>query len=239
MQEKSIYQDIAQRTNGDIYIGVVGPVRTGKSTFIKRFMDTIVIPNGINTKDYEDAIPNHYLMEEYVGMKRAAMVAGFRYEKDQKTVIRAFDYLPKDYHLFLIGDGEKKDELEQLVGSLDLESRVHFMGIRKDVKELLKAMNVVIMSSHREGLSLSSLEGMACGRPFIASDVEGLREIVGGYGVLFPHEDEKRLAEEIRHLCEDEEYATKVVTKCVERAKMFDIDVMERRYMDFYERVKD
>ena len=45
MEEKSIYRDIAARTGGDIYIGVVGPVRTGKSTFIKRFMDTLVIPN--------------------------------------------------------------------------------------------------------------------------------------------------------------------------------------------------
>lgn len=45
MEERNIYQDISQRTNGDIYIGVVGPVRTGKSTFIKRFMDTLVIPN--------------------------------------------------------------------------------------------------------------------------------------------------------------------------------------------------
>ena len=41
----NIYKDIAGRTQGDIYIGVVGPVRTGKSTFIKRFMDTVVIPN--------------------------------------------------------------------------------------------------------------------------------------------------------------------------------------------------
>lgn len=42
---KDIYSDIAERTNGDIYIGVVGPVRTGKSTFIKKFMETLVIPN--------------------------------------------------------------------------------------------------------------------------------------------------------------------------------------------------
>ena len=41
----SIYKDIQTRTGGDIYIGVVGPVRTGKSTFIKRFMDSLVIPN--------------------------------------------------------------------------------------------------------------------------------------------------------------------------------------------------
>ncbi len=43
--EKSIYKDIAERTGGDIYIGIVGPVRTGKSTFIKQFMDKLVIPN--------------------------------------------------------------------------------------------------------------------------------------------------------------------------------------------------
>ena len=45
MEERNIYQDISERTNGDIYIGVVGPVRTGKSTFIKKFMDSVVIPN--------------------------------------------------------------------------------------------------------------------------------------------------------------------------------------------------
>ena len=45
MEERKIYEDIALRTEGDIYIGVVGPVRTGKSTFIKRFMETLVIPN--------------------------------------------------------------------------------------------------------------------------------------------------------------------------------------------------
>lgn len=45
MKAFNIYNDIAERTDGDIYIGVVGPVRTGKSTFIKRFMDLLVIPN--------------------------------------------------------------------------------------------------------------------------------------------------------------------------------------------------
>lgn len=56
MEERNIYQDIAQRTNGDIYIGVVGPVRTGKSTFIKRFMDSIVIPNIENNGRRERAV---------------------------------------------------------------------------------------------------------------------------------------------------------------------------------------
>lgn len=55
MQEHSIYNDIATRTGGDIYIGVVGPVRTGKSTFIKRFMESLVLPNMENGYDRDRA----------------------------------------------------------------------------------------------------------------------------------------------------------------------------------------
>lgn len=53
MEETNIYRDIAKRNNGDVYIGVVGPVRTGKSTFIKKFMDTLVIPNMTNVYQAE------------------------------------------------------------------------------------------------------------------------------------------------------------------------------------------
>ena len=51
MAENSIYKDISKRTGGDIYIGVVGPVRTGKSTFIHKFLDSVVIPNIQNEFD--------------------------------------------------------------------------------------------------------------------------------------------------------------------------------------------
>lgn len=56
MTDTSIYRDIATRTGGDIYIGVVGPVRTGKSTFIKKFMENLVIPNITNEHKRERAI---------------------------------------------------------------------------------------------------------------------------------------------------------------------------------------
>lgn len=55
MDSYNIYRDIAKRTNGDIYIGVVGPVRTGKSTFIKRFMESVVLPNIVNSYDKDRA----------------------------------------------------------------------------------------------------------------------------------------------------------------------------------------
>jgi len=56
MENLNIYQNIAQRTDGDIYIGVVGPVRTGKSTFIKRFMELLVLPNIENEFKKERAV---------------------------------------------------------------------------------------------------------------------------------------------------------------------------------------
>ena len=56
MEKFDIYKDIAKRSNGDIYIGVVGPVRTGKSTFITKFMDLMVTPNIINKQKLKIAI---------------------------------------------------------------------------------------------------------------------------------------------------------------------------------------
>ncbi len=56
MVEYNIYNDIAERTNGDVYIGVVGPVRTGKSTFIQKFMDMVVLPNMENDYQRERAV---------------------------------------------------------------------------------------------------------------------------------------------------------------------------------------
>lgn len=61
----NIYEDIAKRTQGDIYIGVVGPVRTGKSTFIRKFMETLVLPNIENDlKEIELEMKYHKAVQE-------------------------------------------------------------------------------------------------------------------------------------------------------------------------------
>ena len=166
--------------------------------------------------------------------KIITMVAGFRYEKDQPTVIRSLTHLPEYYHLALVGDGDKRSELESLILELDLKERVHLLGVRNDVSNILKSSDVIVMSSHREGLSLSNVEGMSSGKPFVASDVEGLREVTEGYGVLFPHGDDKSLADVIFQLTTDESYRNKVVESCLERAKQYDISVMAENYNKCY-----
>ena len=202
----------------------------GKGGFIIR-----VIYNGIDVERFADAAPCRSLVETKGGRKAVVMVAGFRYQKDQDTLVRAMRLLPEtSYELWLVGDGERCGTVEALAKTEGVEGRVRFLGLRDDVPEVLKAADIVVMSSHFEGLSLSNLEGMASGKPFIASDVDGLREIVAGNGLLFPHGDAAALAERIRRLSEDETLRNRVVESCQRKARQYDIRLMADRYDEMY-----
>lgn len=190
------------------------------------------INNGVDVMSIYEAKP---IIELQSDKFVAVMVAGFREQKDQDTIIRAMALLPKDqYELWLVGDGVRGPELENLIKEENLGDQVKLLGLRTDVPHILKTADVVIMSSHWEGLSLSNIEGMAAGKPFIASDVNGLREVTKGYGILFPHEDAKALADIIKQLRDDSTYYKQVADKCYERARQFDIGVMVRKYNEIY-----
>lgn len=194
----------------------------------------VVIYNGIDLSAYRK---EKKVMRKVGGDKIIIMVSAFRKQKDQKTLIRAMELLPDDYTLLLVGGGEKYliDDCKDLARFLGVKKRVKFLGVRTDVASLLREADVVVLSSHYEGLSLSSLEGMASGRPFVASDVPGLRDVVGNYGVLFPHEDYHALAHEIMRLCDDSEYREMICLRCYERAMKFDISLMASEYLNLYD----
>lgn len=87
MESSKLYEDIAQRTQGDIYIGVVGPVRTGKSTFIKRFMETMVLPrieNGYMRDRARDELPQS-------GSGRVIMTAEPKFVPEDAVVLAMED----------------------------------------------------------------------------------------------------------------------------------------------------
>lgn len=194
-----------------------------------------LIYNGIDIKAFKNAVPldkkrlcchkDDFLMIQ---------VSSFKYPKDQKTLIKALLYLPENVKLLLVGDGVQKKSCEDLAEELGLEKRVKFLGNRSDVPQLLKTADVVVLSSHYEGMSLSSIEGMASGKPFVASDVPGLTEIVKGAGLLFPKEDERELAEILLQLKDDLHYRKEVVQKCQKRAAQYDIQNMVNQYISLY-----
>lgn len=192
------------------------------------------INNGVDVERYASAMQSADLEAIAPGSRKIIMVAGFRWEKDQDTLIKSLKELPQRFHLFLVGDGVRRPELETIVRVENLADRVHFFGLRTDVPQLLHAADYVVMSSHFEGLSLSSVEGMSVGKPFLASDVDGLREVVKGAGVLFPHGDSKALAKEIMALEDSPEKYRSVAHACRQRASQFDISKMVDSYAKLY-----
>jgi glycosyltransferase involved in cell wall biosynthesis len=165
------------------------------------------------------------------------MVAGFREQKDQPTLIQAMQYLPSTVKLLLIGEGVLRNECEAMVNKLQLSTRVIFLGLRMDVAQLLKTADVIVLSSKYEGLSLSSIEGMASGRPFVASDVPGLSEIVAGAGILFEQGNSRALAEKITELLNDKDYYNQVAEACRKRASQYDIYKMVDQHIILYESI--
>ena len=165
------------------------------------------------------------------------MVAGFRKQKDQDTVIRALKHLPYNYHLILVGDGERKEELCDLVSELRLTSRVNFLGIRSDVYGLIKMANVAILSSHWEGFGLAAVEAMAAGIPVIASNVDGLAQVVSGGGLLFEKQNEDDLSEKILTLANDITFQKKLNMTGLDKSKMYDISLLVTRSIALYKNV--
>ena len=197
----------------------------------------ITIPNGIDVARYAMAIPARISTKMGENIVKVMMVAGFRSQKDQPTLIKAMQFLPDRFHLFLIGDGEYRQSCENLVNELNLEKRIHFLGIRTDVPSLLKVSDCVVMASHWEGFGLAAVEGMAAGKPVIATDVPGLSEVVRGAGVLFNHGDVTALADAILKIGESPNFSKEVAGKCQQRAKEYDISKMVNGYLKVYEEI--
>ena len=214
---------------------ISGKAEDNLRAFIGRSKAIITtINNGIDVARYASAGASAELERIAPHSRKLIMVAGFRWEKDQDTIIRALRHLPCGFHLFLVGDGVRRSDCARLAHDCGVADRVHFLGLRNDVAELLHAADYVVMSSHFEGLSLSSVEGMSVGKPFLASDVDGLREVVAGAGILFPHTDDGKLAADIMRLESDNTLYCDVAARCRERAQMYDISKMADEYATLY-----
>ncbi len=201
----------------------------------KLFHRISTINNGVDVKSIFDAQPDEGLMAVKEGRKAILMVAGFRDAKDQDTVVRALSLLDtQKFEVWFAGTGVRMDEVRQLAESQGVSGRVRFLGIRTDIPNVLKAADIIVMSSHWEGLSLSNVEGMSAGKPFIASDVNGLREVTKDWGLLFPHEDSKALAGTIQRLADDNAFYQLTAAKCYQRALQFDIHKMVEGYEAVY-----
>jgi glycosyltransferase involved in cell wall biosynthesis len=142
-------------------------------------------------------------------------IARFDPIKGQKDLLLAFRHVVKtvpDARLLMVGDGQMRRDLQNLVQELQLREHVFFLGFRQDIQSLLSISDCFVLSSFSEGLPLSVLEAMVAGVPVVATRVGGLDEIIedGTDGLLVPSRNPDRLAEAILSIRRDPEHAKKM-----------------------------
>lgn len=184
-----------------------------------------VIENGIEAENYGPAadIASQKLKMGLDPSRRYLIhVARHHPVKDQATLLKGFAAAAKafpDVDLLMVGDGPLRSELESLAESLGIWHRVQFLGIRRDIPELLRAAEAFALTSVSEAASLTLLEAMASGLPAIVTDVGGNGEIVreGQEGLLFPRGDAEGCANAIRRLFGDPLFAKRLGTAARQR----------------------
>ena len=195
---------------------------------------SLVVYNGIPLRRFINA--TGYTKKE-IGLKSedvaVIMVARFFSQKDHLTPVRAIALLPEKYHLFYVGSGDTARCREE-VNRCSVGHRVHFLGRRADIPRLAKASDIGVLASFYEGFGLSTVEIMAAGRPVIVSDIDGIREVVEGAGLLFENGNERDLAEKIRYLTEHPAVYEEVACRCEQRSVDFNIDTTVKEYTTLY-----
>lgn len=150
--------------------------------------------------------------------------------KNQKTAILAVKEVLKQYPdtiLLIAGKGEERDTLEKLVAEHGLREKVVFLGYKTNLEQFAQICDVLISCSYREGLPLNILEAMLCGKPVVASDNRGHRELVhdGINGYLVEADD---IGAYVQYICQILEEGKDYSEQTVRSAQMYtDVHVMK------------
>jgi glycosyltransferase involved in cell wall biosynthesis len=170
------------------------------------------------------AIGNLYAVKGHITLLRALSALGTGAEAPA-------------WRVAIAGRGEEEAALRAFASEAGIASRVHLLGFRSDVPDILAAADVFTMPSRSEGLPLALVEAMATALPIVASDVGGIPEVVTRdlEAVLVPPEDAARLAEAIRWLLRDASHRTALGAAAQRRAyRDFSVTTMGDAYESLY-----
>lgn len=157
---------------------------------------------GIDVKGIHDLKVDRIQKRRELGVPEDAFVmlsvGDLNANKNHSTAIKAFAKadIPNSYYL-ICGEGELRNELSSLSEKLGVSQHVHLLGFRNDVREILKASDLFVFPSFREGLSVALLEAVSAGVTCIASNIRGNVDLLE-QSQLFPPADEEKIADIMR-----------------------------------------
>lgn len=167
-------------------------------------------------------------------------VGRFHSAKDYPNLLHAFAQLIKQQQskpvLIIAGDGEERPRIEQLILSLDLQQYVYLLGRRNDIPDLMSAADLFVLSSSFEGFGLVVAEAMASNTFVVATDCGGVKEVMGGQGLLVPPQNVELLTQQLRHAMQMNEYDLTANNKkaLAYVQNYFDLDKIIQRWLEIY-----
>lgn len=171
-----------------------------------------LIPNGVDTERFSPGDPSPGFREA-LGVPEDAVLAGcigrLHEHKGHRDLLRAAKEVHERFdrfRLLIVGDGPLRDPLESAARREGLEGVVTFLGERRDISELLRAMDMAVLSSETEGVPIVLLEAMSTGVPCVATAVGGVPELIDQTdGRLVRPRDPQALAAAMLELCRSRE----------------------------------
>jgi glycosyltransferase involved in cell wall biosynthesis len=172
-------------------------------------------------------------------------VAILRRKKGHAELLEAlpavFQRFP-DAHAVFAGDGPQKENLERRIAELGLGDRIHLLGLRRDVANVLQALDVFVLPTHQEALGTAFIEAGTMGLPSVASRVDGVPEVVvdGETGLLVPVGDSAAIAAALIELLADPERRRRLGETARARAReRFSREAMVTGMIEVYRRLLD
>ncbi len=208
-----------------------------------------VIPNGVEavTLDRDQRQQRRAALRENLGLPQDAKiqvtVGRLCSQKRIKDTIWAAELLKvirADSHLLIVGDGPQRKILQRYARLVEVDDRVHFLGQREDVPQILSGCDCFWLASAYEGQSNALMEAMAYGLPVVATDIAGNRDLVvdGETGFLVPVGDRAAIARQTQLLLEDTPLARNMGEAGSQRMREeFTVQQMIDRHVQLYTRL--
>ena len=207
---------------------------------------SLIIKNGIDVKRFAVSQLQKRRMT-HPEKKSQTVVVGtigrLHEQKGHKYFLEAARIILSEYpetRFHIVGDGDLREQLEQLAIQLGIIRSVQFLGSRIDIPEQLGRMDIFVLSSLWEGLPIVLLEAMAARKPIVSTSVNGIPEILqdGKSALLVPSRDSNALAAAIKILIQNN-VLSKRISDCAYRlvCQKYDIKIMISRTEDVYNRL--
>ncbi len=212
------------------YICVSGAIRDILIPSLRFPEKAVVIHSGIDLERFANTEDNHTLRKEFGLSGKHILIgniAALAPHKDYYTFVQTASILinkKPELRFFIIGDGPEMNSIKYYVSGLGLENKVFFTGFRKNIPELIKELNVLLLTSKTEGLGTTILDAFAGGLPVVATRAGGIPEIVEHRktGLLAKVGCASELADMVEMILNKKQLAEELVINALQKVKDYE-----------------